>query len=141
MSFRLQSGTPQFLQGNYAPTQSEAVNMDQFNFGTLTFFWDRLNAQVLWLQSVDSNNLQTWAAYPSDLTSLCTISILPIIGSLLNWAIADYDPTSNETIPPQLFDGSYGILWWNTLAGNLFELTAFSDNGDGTYTQTWTQVV
>jgi hypothetical protein len=148
MPFQSFSGTPQFLQGNYAPTQNEAVDMGRFNFGVITFFWDRLNEKMMWLQSVDSNNLQTWVDYPGDIDSLNILSVLPTVqgasGSPENkfyWFIADYGPTSSENISGSLFDGTYGMLWWDKSSGNLYKLTAFSPNGDGTFNQTWTQIV
>lgn len=141
MSFESFTGTPILIQGNYAPTQSENINIQAWQQGILHFFWDRLNNKMLWLQNIDSNNLQTWIDYPQDIDSLCIISVLPILSNKLYWFVANYSPTSAELIPGNLFDGTYGMLWWNNTTMNLFKLTGFTANGDGTYTQSWTQII
>ena len=146
MAIKWVEGSPRFIQGHYAPTANEAsVNTDAFNFGVLQFFYDRLNQALSFLQFIDGSNNQTWASYPLDLDSIGIISILmmivPLDDNYTRWAVADYDPTPNEDIAAKFFNGQYGILFWNQVAGHLFKLSAYSNNGDGTYTQTWTQII
>lgn len=143
MSKQWYTGTPRFYQGNNPPSSQEAISIDAYNYGVLSFFWDRLNCKLLFLINIDAgnNNAQTWTGYPGDATNLLYPSVLPILGDKLGWFVSDDDPTSNEPIPINFFDGTYGVLWWTKVAGKLFRLSAYSDNGDGTFNQTWTQIV
>ena len=146
MTIKWVEGAPRFMQGHAAPASNEsAASKDAYDFGALQFFVDRTNQNLYFLQFMDENNVQTWAAYPTDLDSVTIISILmlivPLDDNYSRWAVADYDPTPNENIATKFFNGQYGLLFWNRVAGNLFKLSSYSDNGDGTYTQTWTQVV
>ncbi len=146
MTIRWVEGAPRFLQGQYAPTTTEAsANKGAFDFGALQFFWDRLNSNVYFLQFMDGDNIQTWANYPQDLDSLGIISFLTLIvpynDNYVRWAVSDYDPTSNEDIADKFFDGEFGILFWNQPNGKLFKMTAYEPNPDGGYIQTWTQII
>lgn len=145
MTIQWVEGAPRFLQGLDAPTTTEAdANKGAYDFGALQFFWDRLNQAMYFLQFMDSENVQTWASYPTDLDSVGIVSMLMLMvpfDDYTRWAVADYDPTPNEDIADKFFNGQYGLLFWNRPAGNLFKLTGYVSNPDGGYTQTWTQII
>lgn len=140
----IDNGT-RIYEGNYVPTTSEScVDSVAYSFGIMQFFIDRASEIFYFLQSIDSGtNLQTWVPCSFNLNSIMAITLLLNIipTGRIRQAYADYDPTPNETIDSQFFDISCGLPWWNYSNGKVWNCTAYSSNGDGTFTQTWTQIV
>lgn len=144
MTIKWIDGSPRIYQGNASPTTTESsVNIDAYNAGIMQFFIDRVSGIFYFLKSIDNNNLQTWVEFTYDINFLMSMGFIMNVVPYGNVraAYADYDPTTSENISSQFFDLSYSLPWWNYSSGKVWNLTAYSSNGDGTFTQTWTQVV
>lgn len=137
------TGSPRYYQGINLPDNTVPISMSSFNQGGLSFYYARESQAIYWLNQVDESGNQTWVLFPGTTDDMGYIAFLPALGdSSLYWFVSpNDDPTPNEPIPTPLFDGLHGSLWWNRSTGAMFKMTSFIDNGDGTYTQTWTQIV
>lgn len=141
-NFHAFTGTPQFYQNPGLP-DNVPVNMVGFAQGSLVFYYARESGEIYWLTNVDAESNQTWVLFPGTTDNMGYIAVLPILGNgSFYWLVSPTDnPTPNEPLAPPFFDGLHALLWWNRSTGAMFKMTSFIDNGDGTYTQTWTQIV
>lgn len=125
-SYQPFTGAPIFYQGYGVPSNNYSINVASYTQGGLQYYLDRNTNIVYWLQYFNNNEC-TWTQFPANIPDLNYIGILPQLQRLY-WFTSNDDPTTEIPAPP-LFNGEYGMFWWNRTTGEFFKLISYDSDG------------
>jgi len=127
MSYDLFCASPTFYQGFGAPS-SVGANLNKYIDGFLQFYWDLTNSQLYVLKSIDFNTSdEVWLLFPTDALNLYRLGGMAILNHLI-WFTGNEAPIS-ELNNSVIFDGTFGMYWWNKSSGEFFSLTSYNNDG------------
>lgn len=127
MSYELFCASPKFYQGFGAPS-SVGADLSKYLSGFFQMYWDLTNSQLYVLKSINFNdNSEVWIEFPTDALNLYMLGGMAMLNHLI-WFTGNEAPISefNNSV---IFDGTFGMYWWNKSSGEFFRLTGYNNDG------------